>query len=172
MKRHEMILQVLRKSALRQKTQSFDLDELLVNSPPWSPVGSNGRNYGEDDMEMGSGQWVDKVMVNKHDVGKVLNPFGSWAEDNGDLADVFYQKYLPNSSQSYPHQSNNMFMGGNQFNVTSTDEMDEHDATTSDSSEPDLLWQFNHTKLTSMTHGIGAKPKKSNPKPEKSPEPR
>ncbi|XP_041020944.1 kinesin-like protein KIN-14I isoform X1 [Juglans microcarpa x Juglans regia] len=163
-------IEVLKKSASRQKTQSFDLDELLVNSPPWHPVGGNGRNYGEDDREMGSGEWVDKVMVNKHDVGKVENPFGSWAEDNGDLADVFYQKYLPDSSQSYPHQSNNMFMGGNQFNVTSTDEMDEHDATTSDSSDPDLLWQFNHTKLTSMTHGIGAKPKKSNPKPENSPE--
>ncbi|KAF5462449.1 hypothetical protein F2P56_018455 [Juglans regia] len=163
-------IEVLRKSASRQKTQSFDLDELLVNSPPWLPVGSNGRNYGEDDREMGSGEWVDKVMVNKHDVGKVENPFGSWAEDNGDLTDVFYQKYLPDSSQSYPHQSNNMFMGGNQFNVTSNDEMDEHDATTSDSSDPDLLWQFNHTKLTSMTHGIGAKPKKSNPKPENSPE--
>ncbi|XP_075642220.1 kinesin-like protein KIN-14I isoform X2 [Castanea sativa] len=109
-------------SASRQKTQSFDLDELLANSPPWPPVNSHGQNYREDDREMGS-------------------------------------------DQSY-----NMFMGSNQFNVTSTDEMDDLDAATSDSSEPDLLWQFNHSKLTSMTNGISAKTRKPNSKPAKSPE--
>ncbi|KAF5455315.1 hypothetical protein F2P56_024907 [Juglans regia] len=163
-------IEVHNKSALRQKTTSFDLDELLANSPPWPPVNSHGQTYGEDDKEMGSGEWVDKVMVNKHDVSKVENPLGSWATDNGDLTDVFYQKYLPDSSKIYPHQSYNMFMGGNQFSVTSTDEMDDLDAATSDSSEPDLLWQFNHTKLTGMTNGIGAKPKKPNLKTSKSPE--
>lgn len=165
-----MIPQVHKKSALRQKTTSFDLDELLANSPPWPPVNNHGQTYGEDDREIGSGEWVDKVMVNKHDVSKVENPLGSWATDNGDLTDVFYQKYLPDSSKIYPHQSYNMFMGGNQFSVTSTDEMDDLDAATSDSSEPDLLWQFNHTKLTGMTNGIGAKPKKPNLKTSKSPE--
>jgi kinesin family protein C2/C3 len=157
-------------SALRQKTQSFDLDELLANSPPWPPVNSHGQNYGEDDREMGSGEWVDKVMVNKHDIRRVENPLGSWAADNGDLSDAFYQKYLPDSSKIYPDQSYNMFMGSNQFNATSTDEMDDLDAATSDSSEPDLLWQFNHSKLTSMTNGIGTKTKKSNLRPAKSPE--
>ncbi|XP_030947195.1 kinesin-like protein KIN-14I [Quercus lobata] len=157
-------------SASRQKTQSFDLDELLANSPPWPPVNGHGQNYREDDREMGSGEWVDKVMVNKHDVSRVENPLGSWAADNGDLSDVFYQKYLPDSSKIYPDQSYNMFMGSNQFNVTSTDEMDDLDAATSDSSEPDLLWQFNHSKLTSMTNGISAKTRKPNSKPAKSPE--
>ncbi|KAK4558988.1 hypothetical protein RGQ29_008292 [Quercus rubra] len=109
-------------STSRQKTQSFDLDELLANSPPWPPVNGHGQNYREDDREMGS-------------------------------------------DQSY-----NMFMGSNQFNVTSTDEMDDLDAATSDSSEPDLLWQFNHSKLTSMTNGISAKTRKPNSKPAKSPE--
>ncbi|MCI13117.1 kinesin-4-like protein [Trifolium medium] len=56
---------------------------------------------------------------------------------------------------------NNMFMGGNQFSsimMGSDDNMDEIDAATSDySSEPDLLWQFNHSKLTSLTNGIGSK---------------
>ncbi|KAK7846765.1 kinesin-like protein kin-14i [Quercus suber] len=157
-------------SASRQKTQSFDLDELLANSPPWPPVNGHGQNYREDDREMGSGEWVDKVMVNKHDVSRVENPLGSWAADNGDLSDVFYQKYLPDSSKIYSDQSYNMFMGSNQFNVTSTDEMDDLDAATSDSSEPDLLWQFNHSKLTSMTNGISAKTRKPNSKPAKSPE--
>jgi kinesin family protein C2/C3 len=163
-------MQLHSNAALRRKTQSFDLDELLANSPPWPPVNSNGQNYGEDEKEMGSSEWVDKVMVNKHDVSRVENPLGSWTADNGDLADAFYQKYLPDSSKIYPDQSYNMFMGSNQFNIASTDEMDDLDAATSDSSEPDLLWQFNHTKLTGMTNGLGAKTRKANPKQAKSPE--
>ena len=50
---------------MRQKNQSFDLEVLLGNSPPWPPVSSDVQNYVEDDKDMGSGQWVYKVMVNK-----------------------------------------------------------------------------------------------------------
>lgn len=167
-----MILQHRNSSALRQKRQqsSFDLDEILANSPPWPPVKSPGQNYGEDDKEMGSGEWVDKVMVNKQEVNRVENPLGCWGADNGNLSDVFYQKYLPDASKIYPEQSYNMFMGSNRFNGASTDEMDDVDAATSDSSEPDLLWHFNQAKLTGMTNGIVAKTKKSNAKPARSPE--
>ncbi|KAJ7977614.1 Kinesin-like protein [Quillaja saponaria] len=157
-------------STLRQKGQSFDLDEILANSPPWPPVKSPGQNNGEDDKETNSGEWVDKVMVNKQDLSRNENPLLCWAEDNGNLSDVFYKKYLPDSSKIYPDQSCNMLMGSNQFNFNSTDDMDDLDAATSDSSEPDLLWQFNHSKLTSITNGIGSKTKKPTSKPAKSPE--
>ena len=43
-----------KKTRLRQKTQSYDLDELLANSPQWPPVSSPGQTYLEDDREMGS----------------------------------------------------------------------------------------------------------------------
>ncbi|XP_015892040.3 kinesin-like protein KIN-14I [Ziziphus jujuba] len=160
-------------SALRQKRhQSFDLDEILANSPPWPPVKSPGQNYGEDDKDTGSAEWVDKVMVNKQEASRVENPLvGCWGADNGNLSDMFYQKYLPDASKIYPEQSYNMFTGSNRFNGASTDEMDDLDAATSDSSEPDLLWQFNQTKLTTgITNGIVAKTKKSNAKPAKSPD--
>lgn len=99
------------------------------------------------------------------------NPLGCWGADNGNVSDVFYQRYLQDSSKVYPEQSyNNMFMGSNGFNVASTDDMDDLDAATSDSSEPDLLWQFNQTKLTSMSNGIASKTKKPNAKLVKSPE--
>ncbi|CAL9023984.1 unnamed protein product [Prunus brigantina] len=158
-------------SASRQKRESFDLDELLVNSPPWPPVESPSQNYGEDDKDMGSGEWVDKVMVNKQEAAsRAGNPLGCWGADNGNLSDVFYQKYLQDSSKVYPEQSYNMFMGSNGFNVASTDDMDDLDAATSDSSEPDLLWQFNQTKLSNMGNGIGSKTKKSSAKQVKSPD--
>lgn len=131
-----------KKSRSRQKTQSFDLDELLANSPPWPPISSSGdgETYVEDDREMGSADWVDKVMVNKQDAR-------CWEAENGG----FYQKYVPDSSKLFSEQSY-------------TDGADELDAATSDSSEPDLLWQFNHSKLPTtasrLNNSIG-KPTKS-----------
>ncbi|KAH1078940.1 hypothetical protein GLYMA_19G213600v4 [Glycine max] len=151
-------------TTVRLKTQSFDFDEISANSPSWPPVNNSlAQNYGEDDKESGgSGEWVDKVMVNKQDVNKTENLLGCWqAASNGNLSEAFYQKYLKDSPKMYSEQSDNMFMGANQFNIAGSDDMDELDAATSDSSEPDLLWQFNHSKLSSVTNGIGSKTMRS-----------
>ncbi|XP_054786853.1 kinesin-like protein KIN-14I [Prosopis cineraria] len=147
-------------STLKPKAQNFDFDEISTNSPPWPPVSSPGPNYGEDDKETASGEWVDKVMVNKQDVSKT-EPLGSWGADNGHLSDVFYQKYLQDSSKIYTDQSYNMFVGGNQFSTAGSDGMDDLDAATSDSSEHDLLWQFNYSKLPGVAKGIGLNTKAS-----------
>ncbi|KAJ1402397.1 P-loop containing nucleoside triphosphate hydrolase [Sesbania bispinosa] len=155
---------------LRQKTQSFDFDEISSNSPPWPPVKSPGQNYGEDDKETVSGEWVDKVMVNKQDVNKTENMLGCWEADNGHLPEVFYQKYLQDSSKLYSERPYNMFMGGNKFHTAGSDDMDDLDAATSDSSEPDLLWQFNHSKLTTIANGNGSKAWRPVLKSAKSPE--
>ncbi|CAL5423415.1 unnamed protein product [Camellia sinensis] len=157
-------------SGLRQKRQSFDLDELLGSSSPWPPVTSPGQNYGEDDRETGLGEWVDKVMVNKQEAHGVHKPSGHWEADNGHMSDVFGQKYLSDSSKLYMEPSYNIFTGSNQFDIATSDDLDELDAGTSDSSEPDLLWQFNHARLTNLTNGMGSKIQKPNPKPAKSPE--
>ena len=149
-------------SALRQKRQSFDMAELLANSPPWPPVSSPCLNYGEDDKDTASGEWVDKVI----DMNRVENPLeeeeGCWEAENGHLNDIFYQKYLQDSSKLYTEQGYSMLTGGaNRFNMIGNDDID--DAGTSDSSEPDLLWQFNHSKLAaSIGNGIGSKMKKPN----------
>ncbi|KAM7521441.1 hypothetical protein LguiA_011343 [Lonicera macranthoides] len=165
-------IEVRNNSASRQKRQSFDLDELLGNSPPWPPVSSPGQTYGEDDKDTGSGEWVDKVMVNRQDaLRRAENSLGCWETNNGHMSDVFYQKYLSDSSKLYQEQSYNLLaVGNNQFEVATTDDLDELDAATSDSSEPDLLWQFNHSKLTSLGNGIGSKTQKTTPKQAKGPE--
>nr|XP_043608967.1 kinesin-like protein KIN-14I isoform X2 [Erigeron canadensis] len=144
-------IEISKKYRSRQKTQSIDFDELLGNSPPWPPVSSPGEMYNEDDRETGSGDWVDKVMVNKQDGSR--GTIGSWEAENSRISNGFYQKYLP-------EQSYNMFSSGNGFDVATTEDLDELDAATSDSSEPDLLWQFNHSKLSSLTNGT--MPKLSN----------
>ncbi|GFZ19374.1 P-loop nucleoside triphosphate hydrolases superfamily protein with CH (Calponin Homology) domain-containing protein [Actinidia rufa] len=144
-------IEVQNNLALRQKRQSFDLDELLGNSPPWPPISSPAENFIEDDKETGSGEWVDKVMVNKQDALRgVHNPLGQWGADNGNMSDVFYEKYLSDSSKMYAETV--------------------LDAGTSDSSEPDLLWQFNNARLANFTNNIESNTQKPNPKPAKNPE--
>ncbi|KAL0371490.1 UNVERIFIED_CONTAM: Kinesin-like protein KIN-14I [Sesamum angustifolium] len=150
--------------SLRQKKQSLDLDELLGNSPTWPPVSSPCLNSG-DDREVGSGDWVDKLMVNKQDPVQVENNLGY-----SKISDVFNQKYLSDSSKYYPEKSCGLMPANIKFDINNTDDQDQLDAETSDSSEPDLLWQFNHSKLGSFNNGIGPKVEKPHVKQTKSPE--
>ncbi|KAL8139162.1 hypothetical protein V2J09_005163 [Rumex salicifolius] len=161
-------IEVHTKSAPRQKRQSFDLDELLRTSPPWPPVNSPGDTFREDDKETSSGEWVDKVMVNKLDAPATPDkPLPCWSTDNIRLPDSFYQEPFSDPSKLFPHQSFNMFSGTTQFD--NADELDEIDAATSDSSEADLLWQFNHSKLpTQQSNGFGSKTKRPTAKTAKS----
>ncbi|CAI9105375.1 OLC1v1004286C1 [Oldenlandia corymbosa var. corymbosa] len=152
-------IEVRNNSAVRRKKQSFDLDELLGNSPPWPPVNDSNGNYGEDDKDMGSGEWVDKVMVNKLDhpiKGLTSSPMECWDEN---ATDSFYKKYISDPSSIYPDKTFKLISAGNHLDFGSTDEFDDLDvATTSDSSEPDLLWQLNSAKLnTSNGGGTGQK---------------
>ncbi|KAK4418097.1 Kinesin-like protein KIN-14I [Sesamum alatum] len=151
--------------SLRQKKQSMDLDELLGNSPTWPPVSSPCQNNGDDDREVGSGDWVDKLMVNKQDPIQVENNLGY-----SNISDVFNQKYLSDSSKYYPEMSCGLMPANIKFDINATDDQDQLDAATSDSSEPDLLWQFNHSKLGSFNNGTGPKVEKPQVKQTKSPE--
>ncbi|TYI14726.1 hypothetical protein ES332_A08G140200v1 [Gossypium tomentosum] len=161
-------------SMSRQEKQSFSLDELLTNSPPWPPVISPTQNFRDDEKESGSGEWVDKVMVNKQDnINRVGSPLGCWEAENENSPDVFYPKYLQNSSKIYQEQSScNMFMGGNRFNIANINDIDDLDVSTSHLSEPDFLWQFDQSKLSCITNGIGigSKTKKTPSKSSSTPE--
>ncbi|KAK6780821.1 hypothetical protein RDI58_023005 [Solanum bulbocastanum] len=165
-------IEISSNSAFRQKKPSYDLDELLGNSPPWPPVNSPCENYVGYDKDMGTGEWVDKVMVNKQDtIHGVGKPFGYWESENG-MSDAFAQKYLSESSKLCQEKSSKLIPLGDHFDSTPADELEEFDATTSDSSEPDLLWQFNNSKLNSLTNGNESRIQRSNPKHAKSPETR
>lgn len=167
-----MYSQVHNNPVIRQKRPSMDLDELLGNSPVWPPIISNPcQNNGDEDREVGSGEWVDKLMVNKQDhVLGLESPLGCWEPNNVNTADAFYQKYLSDSSKHYPEKSFNLYSAGNQYDGNSTDDLDEHDAGTSNSSEPDLVWQFNQSKLGTFGNGISTKVQTPNVKQAKSPE--
>ncbi|KAK6120168.1 hypothetical protein DH2020_046074 [Rehmannia glutinosa] len=151
-------IEVRGNSGLRPKKQSMDLDELLGNSPTWPPFSRRDQNNRDDDKEVGYDEWVDKLMVNKQD-------------PNGNISDVFNQKCLSDSSKYYPEKPCGLLSPNNQFDVNTADDLDELNAGTSDSSEPDLLWQFNNSKLGSFSNGIGPKVvDKTYVKQDKSPE--
>lgn len=142
-------IEVHSNNTMRPKKQSMDLDDLLGNSPSWPPLSNQlQNNNGDDDREPGSGEWVDKLMVNRQDPIGVENPFVCWNPSNGNI--------------TYP--------ANNQLYARTPDDLDELDAGTSDSSEPDLLWQFNHSKLGSFSNGVGQNVKKPIAKQSKSPE--
>ncbi|XP_057962403.1 kinesin-like protein KIN-14I [Malania oleifera] len=166
-------VEVQNNSASNPKRQSLDLQDLLMGSPPWPPAGNPGLNFQkEDDRETGSGDWVDKVMVNKHDS---LDSLGHWEEENRQLPEMFYQKYLPDPSKIYPEQPYNKFSATKKDSrecdaqrVRYETDSDDFEAATSDSSETDLLWQLNVSKVTNIPNGLGLKTKSPPPKPAKS----
>ncbi|KAL8531035.1 hypothetical protein ACS0TY_007882 [Phlomoides rotata] len=160
-------IEVHENSAMRLKKQCLDLDELLGNSPTWPPFSNGYQNHGDDDREPGSGEWVDKLMVNKQDPVGVENPPVYWGPNNANISDVFNQKYL---SDSYAEKPCGLSPANNHFDINTTDDLDELDAGTSDSSEHDLLWQFNHSRLGGFSNGIGTKVEKPHLKQTKSPE--
>ncbi|XP_035548982.1 kinesin-like protein KIN-14G [Juglans regia] len=167
------------KSAVKPKRYSLDLQDILTNSPSWLPVGSPGLNGKEDDKDSVSGDWVDKVMVNKHDsTNGNENPVDCWEVDKRKSPEMFGQSYLPVPSKIYPEQAfNNLITkpkGSQDYDVpngryeTATDDSDELEVATSDSSEQDMLWQPSPPKPTSIPNGMGSKTKKTNPKSAKS----
>lgn len=169
-------------SLLRRR--SLDLHDFRMNSPPWPHVGSPAQNGKEEDKESASGDWVDKVMVNRHDsVNGDENLLGQWELDSRQLPEPFYEGYARDPSKIYPEQpyNNKSSHSNNKDNqeydaqsrrsdVISTDGSDELEAGTSDSSEPDLLWQSNIPRMSSLPTVLGSKPKKINAKPMKRPE--
>ncbi|KAJ6928650.1 kinesin-like protein KIN-14G [Populus alba x Populus x berolinensis] len=168
------------------RRRSFDPQDLIMYSSPWSSAGSPALSGKEDDKESVSGDWVDKVMVNRLDAARRdENPAGQWEVDSRQLPGMFYQVYARDPSKIYPEQpykspqntkdNQEYDAQRSRFEMASTDDSDELEAATSDSSEPDLLWQSNIPRMTSLPNPnvLGSKTKKTtNPRGFKSTETR
>ncbi|XP_077218432.1 kinesin-like protein KIN-14F [Tasmannia lanceolata] len=164
-------------SSLRPKGRSFDLQELLTatNSPPWPDNSPRIDSQKADDKETASGDWVDKVMVNKLEGQTGTDPLRCWEANNSPLPEFFYQSYIPDM-RMYSDQQYNRNLASrkerSEYEMATTDDSDELEMATSDSSEADVLWQFNLPKITSAASGGGSRMKKPQPKLAKSPDPR
>ncbi|KAF2288288.1 hypothetical protein GH714_005823 [Hevea brasiliensis] len=176
-------IEVRSNSSSTSERRSLDLNDLQMKSPSCPPFGSPAQNGKEDDKESACGDWEDKVMVNRHDnIGEEENLLGQWELDSRQLPEPFYQGYVRDPLKIYPEQPHNnrsptannkdnqeFDARSRRFDVMSTDS-DELEAGTSDCSEPDLLWQSNLPRVSSLPNGLGSKPKKTNSKALKRPE--
>ncbi|XP_008807759.2 LOW QUALITY PROTEIN: kinesin-like protein KIN-14F [Phoenix dactylifera] len=169
------------KPSLKQKKPSFDLQELLMaNDSPWPD--SNPRTIFQmgEDKESVPGDWVDKVMVNKHEaVIRDDDSLRDWEGDRAPLPDFFYQRYISDVG-AYPEQylrnatrrkdSHDFDMQRSRFYSVGTDDSDDLDIATSDSSEADTLWQFNLQNVNTAVNEGGSRIKKPQQKPTNSPD--
>lgn len=168
-------IEVRNNSASKPKRRSLDPRDLLMNSPAWPPVASPVLSRKEDDKDSSIGDWVDKIMVNKlESISSNENPATQWEVDNRQLPEVFYQSCLPDPTKIYHEQLYNKVVANkkdnqdydlhrSRYEVASTDDSD-HEAATSDCSEPDMLWQLHLSKVTNIPNGLGSKTRKSQPK--------
>ncbi|KAM7274146.1 hypothetical protein ACFE04_028810 [Oxalis oulophora] len=183
---------IRKNSPAKPKRKSLDPQDLSrLNSPPWPSVTSSSASEKDDDKDsIISGDWVDKLVVNKGEpnFGRNGNHHQAlqWELDNRQLPEEFYQTSLPDPTKIYPEHplvknepaANNK--KDNQecdlqrirFEVGSTDDSD-HEALTasSDCSETDMLWQVQVSKAaTTSPNGVVKKTKKSQLKSIKSAE--
>ncbi|KAJ6434549.1 hypothetical protein OIU84_018126 [Salix udensis] len=156
------------------RRRSLDPQDLIMYSPPWPIASSHSMSAKEDDRESVSSDWVDKVMMNRLDsANRDENPAGQWEVDSRQSPEMFYQSYARDPSKIYPEQpyksppntrdSQECDAQRGRFEIASTDESDELEAATSDSSEPDLLWQSNIPRMSSLPNPnvLGSKTKKT-----------
>ncbi|XP_021821255.1 kinesin-like protein KIN-14I isoform X1 [Prunus avium] len=181
-------IEVRKNTASKPKRRSLDLHDMLRSSPSWPQIGSPGLSGKEDDKDsVLSGDWIDKVMVNKQENAsgeENLLGIGCWDVDNRQLPEMFGPSSLPDPPKLYMENQNFGKLMANkeesqdyevqrsQYEAATTDDSDELEAATSDCSEPDMLWQLNPPKVTGIPNGLGAKPKKPYPRPVRSPETR
>ncbi|XVF05987.1 hypothetical protein REPUB_Repub06bG0009200 [Reevesia pubescens] len=159
-------------SSSTSRRESLELQEMLANPSLWPPLGSSPASSAkEDDRDSVSGDWVEKVMVKKHDnITKDQNPSANREVGNGQLPEKFYQSYIRGSTEIHPEQNLNKLSTNKKGNqdyhqqrtrseVGSTDDSD-HDVATSDCSETDSGWQSNIPKITNVPNGLTSKSKK------------
>ncbi|KAJ4817177.1 P-loop containing nucleoside triphosphate hydrolases superfamily protein [Rhynchospora pubera] len=139
----------------RQKKLSFDLNDF--SRPNFLSSDMNLRLEPED-KEVSSGEWIDKVVVNTAtQVVRGVN----WEEDTNSnsakseaLPSFFYQRYQPSKDSKHFRRKESVDLGQFYMN-NNTDESDDLDVATSDSSEADMLWQFNMPNV-SVNASFGA----------------
>lgn len=128
------------------KKPNYDLEELLTAN---------------DDKEVGD--WVDKIVMDKLENDRDLDSLREWEGDNVQLPSLFYQRYSPDTRVYSDQQRSGA-------ESVATDDSDDLDIATSDSSEQDMMLQFNVPKVTSTSNGVAPRTKKPQSKAMKIPD--
>ncbi|WOL12162.1 kinesin-4 isoform X1 [Canna indica] len=145
-------------SAVMQEKVGTDLSLLkATGSSHWPESYPEHHKFGNKKID--SGEWINKVTINKHEV-IVSNAPREWDGDNLHMPDSFYQGCFPHVSVFSDQQKDGA-------NSVATDDSDDLDLATSDSSDCDMLWQYNLQK-NSNTINSGSRIKKPQSGPTRS----
>ncbi|MBA0873316.1 hypothetical protein Goshw_000764 [Gossypium schwendimanii] len=150
-------------SSSTSRRDSLESRETLVNPSHWQPLGSplSSSFTNEDDRDSeASGDWVDKVMVNKHD--NMSTRPGKEVSNGQKLSDKFYQSYIPDPTKIYPEHSLNKMTTNKKGNRDFDDDSD-RESVTSDCSESDSV-SSSIPKIMSSPNMFASKQKKPQPK--------
>ncbi|XP_039021759.1 kinesin-like protein KIN-14G [Hibiscus syriacus] len=149
------------------RRDSLETREMLANPSHWTPLGSpNDSSVSRDDDidSEASGDWVDKIMVNKLDnLKKDKNPSAkpSKGVSNGKkLTEKPHQSQLPEPTMIHPERTRS--------EVNCNDESD-RETVTSDCLETDSF-SSGIPKISGIPTMLASKPKKQQPKPAKTTE--
>ncbi|XWS58129.1 hypothetical protein CRYUN_Cryun08bG0008000 [Craigia yunnanensis] len=158
-------------SSSTYRRESLEILEMLANPSLWPPLSGPASSAKEDNRDSASGDWIDEVIVNKHDnLRKDQNSSASREVGNGQLPEKFCRSYIRRPTKIYPEQNLNKLTTSKKSNqdydeqrirseVGSTDDSD-HEAATSDCSETDSVWLSNIPKITNASNGLASKSKK------------
>src|SRR4051812_34524615 len=103
------------------------------NSLPWPHVNHQAANGKEDDKESVSGEWVDKIRMNRTDsLTSDDSLVEQWEADN--------KEFSPISPRSFSENSKLCLEPAFDIATMTTEESDELEIATSDSSESDMNW--------------------------------
>ncbi|MBA0573657.1 hypothetical protein Golob_000921 [Gossypium lobatum] len=150
-------------SSSTSRRDSLESRETLVNPSHWQPLGSplSSSFTNEDDRDSeASGDWVDKVMLNKHD--NMSTRPGKEVSNGQKLSDKFYQSYIPDPTKIYPEHSLNKMTTNKKGNRDFDDDSD-RESVTSDCSESDSV-SSSIPKIMSSPNMFASKQKKPQPK--------
>ncbi|KAG4916813.1 hypothetical protein JHK87_054370 [Glycine soja] len=145
-------------AASKLKRRSLDLHDMRKNSPPWPPVRSHRK---EDDKESISGDWVDKISINRNDsLTSDDSLVGQWETESKQSSPMLSPTFLSEPSKICMDHSLHRKDNQELFDMAITDESDELEIATSDSSESDLHWPAHIPKPITVSSGLGIKARK------------
>ncbi|XP_028779537.1 kinesin-like protein KIN-14I [Neltuma alba] len=147
------------------KRRSLDLQDMIMHSPPWPPASSQRMNSKEEDGESVSGDWVEKIVVNRNDsLTSDDSLVGQWEAESKQSSPLLSPSSLSDASKICSEHSFKVTLNkkdSQDYDMATTDDSDDPlEVATSDSSESDLHWQLHMPKPASKINGIVSKVKK------------
>ncbi|KAL9248982.1 Kinesin-like protein [Drosera capensis] len=165
----------IKNSASKPRRRSLDPHDLAKDNASWRTV--NGHK--EDETDMISGEWIDKVVV-KHDTIDMHSVYGNSEDETQSLPEANYQGLQPYETLTQPlngyvphrRESQDSDFLASRSEPSVAEDLDELElATNSDSSELDFhLHGSSLPRASSVANGLSSKPKKSQHKPLKNTE--